>query len=220
MRLVAISDTHFNMSEEQIKELIPDGDVLVHAGDLMYEGTPMEWKERLDFLGSLPHKIKIYVPGNHDYHPAVYTGPAVENLLHRGIKPLFGAKYTTTLPNGMKILGLPFVTNLVGWAFNSSEHLLEEFLFNKYYHNHVDIIVSHSPPHGILDKLNDGKNTSVGIHAYTDFFHKKVIKPKHWICGHIHESYGTAEMDGCKFYNVAMCNEDYLQTNKGMVIDI
>ena len=37
-RIVATSDTHFPFSGD----LIPDGDILIHAGDLMYYGDPGE----------------------------------------------------------------------------------------------------------------------------------------------------------------------------------
>lgn len=39
MRIVATSDTHF----VPVQGWIPDGDVFVHAGDLMQDGYPSEW---------------------------------------------------------------------------------------------------------------------------------------------------------------------------------
>jgi predicted phosphodiesterase len=62
MRLVATSDTHFDFPPE----FVPDGDVFLHCGDLMYTGYPDEWKGRVESLAALPHKLKILVPGNHD----------------------------------------------------------------------------------------------------------------------------------------------------------
>ena len=63
MRLVLISDTH----GQHRKFDIPEGDVLIHAGDFMWSGR--NYEEIIDFdvwLGSLPHKHKIVIAGNHD----------------------------------------------------------------------------------------------------------------------------------------------------------
>ena len=220
MRLVAISDTHFQLTEEQITNNIPDGDILVHTGDLMYEGTAAEWKSRLKWLSSLPHKHKYYIPGNHDFHPFIYSGPSIESLKKCGIIPLFEGKYHVTLPNGMVMLGLPFVTNLPGWAFNIQDHDIGSFLTERYFHKHIDIVASHAPVYGVLDKLDDAKKTSVGTKAYKKFIDNKLSNIKYWIHGHIHESYGEAEYNGCKFYNVAMCDVKYNIVNKGKVIDL
>lgn len=57
-RFVCISDTH---SE---KYNVPDGDVLIHAGDLTYYGEGLV--QTLKWLRSLPHPVKIVVAGNHD----------------------------------------------------------------------------------------------------------------------------------------------------------
>lgn len=60
IRLVCISDTHTNTPE------IPDGDVLIHAGDLTNSGTVKDIQAQLDWLYKLPHEHKIFIAGNHD----------------------------------------------------------------------------------------------------------------------------------------------------------
>ncbi|KAJ4291822.1 hypothetical protein N0V90_009718 [Kalmusia sp. IMI 367209] len=59
-RVVCISDTHNE------RPSIPDGDILIHAGDLTQNGTFAELQAQLDWLRKLPHKHKIVVAGNHD----------------------------------------------------------------------------------------------------------------------------------------------------------
>jgi len=60
IRVVCISDTHTNTPS------IPNGDLLIHSGDLTNEGTVADIQKQLDWLASLPHKEKIVIAGNHD----------------------------------------------------------------------------------------------------------------------------------------------------------
>lgn len=227
MRIVATSDTHYVPAMNGMQ--IPDGDVFIHAGDLMQNGYPDEWKERVDWLARLPHKVKIYVPGNHDFHMQVYPGPALQNLRSAGVicVGLPGndhyARYV--LPNGMTLLGLPYVTGLPRWAFNIGQNELRRKLHELWDYKHIpDVIVSHAPVRGILDTVRrNHKDECAGESEY--FFHlehavKHNMQPKIWISGHIHEGYGTLDQDGCKFYNVAMCNRNYVHANPPMVIDL
>ncbi|WP_227510304.1 metallophosphoesterase family protein [Marinobacter excellens] len=64
MKLVCISDTH--SMHRRIPE-IPNGDVLVHAGDSLGQGTLENIEDLNDWLGTLPHRHKIVVAGNHDW---------------------------------------------------------------------------------------------------------------------------------------------------------
>lgn len=222
MKIVATSDTHYVPTMP-----IPDGDVFIHAGDLMTSGYPKEWEERVEWLAQLPHKVKIYVPGNHDFHMMVYPGPALQDMWRAGVT-VVGLPGNThyasyELPNGMKLLGLPFVTDLPRWAFNATEEEIKNYLdtvwggSKKY-----DIVVSHSPVRSILD-FADNKQRCVGIVSYLDIFHKKAamgVQPSVWINGHIHERYGSQEYCGCTFYDVAMCDRKYEHANPPVEIEV
>jgi hypothetical protein len=62
MRIVCLSDTH----NRQGKFPVPDGDLLLHAGDFSSMGRSNE-VERFDaWLGTLPHRHKVFIAGNHD----------------------------------------------------------------------------------------------------------------------------------------------------------
>lgn len=213
-RIVATSDTHFPFDNN----LIPDGDVLIHAGDLMYRGDPGEWDSRLASFASLKHKTKIYVPGNHDYYPAQYRGIARSTMRREGGGTTLndGADGVVKLGStGLTMLAIPYVTGLHGWAYNVEEEWLSSWL--AYHYAIPDIVISHSPPFRIRD--SDGKQ-SFGSTAMNRWFYTLQTKPKLWICGHIHESYGTETIEGCTFANVAMCNEQYEQVNPAMVFDL
>jgi Icc-related predicted phosphoesterase len=201
---------------------IPDGDVFIHAGDLMRMGTPDEWVPAVEWLAHLPHKHKYFVPGNHDFHLQVYPGPALQQMRTAGINvvgmPNSPNHAVTSLPNGMRMLGLPYVTNLPNWAFNVSEKDLRshlEFVWPPEYP--IDVIVSHMPVFGFLDSVKNGKH--VGSTLYREFLNEN--KPKVWINGHIHEGYGQAvHTNGCRMYNVAMCDRDYRHVNAPAVFDV
>ena len=66
MKVALFSDTH--ASHCQIN--IPDADILIFAGDMSHCKTVRDVSDFNIFLGSLPHKHKIVVGGNHDHRLA------------------------------------------------------------------------------------------------------------------------------------------------------
>ncbi|KAJ5101319.1 hypothetical protein NUU61_003541 [Penicillium alfredii] len=61
LRVVCISDTHTLEWPD-----IPDGDLLIHAGDLSNDGSVREIQTTVNWLRSLPHRHKVVICGNHD----------------------------------------------------------------------------------------------------------------------------------------------------------
>lgn len=61
IRVVCLSDTH-----DRVVYRIPDGDLLIHAGDLTDDGSLAKIQEQVDWLAGLPHQHKVVVAGNHD----------------------------------------------------------------------------------------------------------------------------------------------------------
>ena len=64
VRFVCISDTHNR--HEKLK--LPDGDILLHAGDFTWQGTEEEVKNFCNFLKSIKKKYKhiVVIAGNHE----------------------------------------------------------------------------------------------------------------------------------------------------------
>lgn len=218
MRIVATSDTHFPVDPA----MIPDGDVFIHAGDLMSTGYLDDWHKNIAWLAALPHKIKLYVPGNHDFHLEVYPGPALQDLRKRGVMVLGlpgNSQYNTfMLPNGKRVLGAAQVLNLPRWAFNTTEENIEKY-FSQYIVGVPDIVVTHQPIYGILDRSDQG-NELTGSKSYLNYLKSCYVTPKYWIHGHIHEQYGKATFLDTTVYNVAMCNRKYEHANAPVVFDI
>jgi hypothetical protein len=215
LRLVFTADTHFEFEPD----LIPEGDYFYHAGDLMYSGYIAEWEARLRSFDRLrtgryqKFQEMYYVPGNHDMHVYNFMGPANQDLRRVGVKML-GAhpKHTTmTLPNGMVVLGLPYVTGLYGWGFNMDE---DDTIALAHMLPRADIVVSHSPPR--IPGM-DGKG-DWGVKGWNHY--QQLHRPKYWINGHIHECYGEYAVNGTIFHNVSMCNRDYKQVNPALVLDV
>ena len=65
MKLVIISDTH-SLHNSMINP-VPDGDVLIHCGDVCNRGTTKDFLDFLDWFSKFPHETKIFIGGNHDF---------------------------------------------------------------------------------------------------------------------------------------------------------
>jgi len=63
----------------------------------------------------------------------------------------------------------------------------------------LDILITHGPPLGILDRTR--KKVNVGC----PILYRKVLEvaPRIHLFGHIHEAHGFIQLLGTRFYNVA-----------------
>lgn len=219
MRIVATSDTHFPF---QIQE---EGDVFVHAGDLMYSGQLPEWHDRLESLRNVQgFRHKLLVPGNHDYYLEHYAGLARGELRRAGVTLLNEYNPTAEI-DGVKFLAIPFVTGLPGWAYNREEDWVSRWLAQATENFTPDVVISHAPIFRTLDATNPSakavhQQNHVGGRATGRWYDTAPAKPKLLICGHIHESYGIVNTYPTRFHNVAMCDRNYEQSNAPHVIDL
>jgi Icc-related predicted phosphoesterase len=210
MKLIATSDTHFPFED------FGPADVFVHAGDAMYTGYINEWFPTVDSFEKQSAPLKIFVPGNHDIHVEVYPGPALAELRKAGVT-VVGVPHTSPtvdLPNGMKLGGCPYVTNLPRWAFNRDEGAIWEYLEGM---GRVNILVAHSPPRAILDR-GAGNGGHYGLQALRKYINK--YQPEYVICGHVHERYGSQKIDRTMVYNVSRCDLDYQQVNPPLILEL
>lgn len=79
----------------------------------------------------------------------------------------------------------------------------------------LDILITHNPPHGIMDKVQNG-NFCVGSkrlrHAVG------LLEPKIHIFGHIHEGHGNKIVGNTHFYNVSMMDRYYSASHPPTII--
>lgn len=62
-RFVCIADTH-NASPRSGAFKLPEGDVLIHAGDLTKQGTCGELEKTLKWIADTTYEVKIIVAGS------------------------------------------------------------------------------------------------------------------------------------------------------------
>ena len=186
------------------KLILPEADILLHSGDFTYTGHRDEiiafnkWQKELNF------SKKIVVAGNHEftldlekerevkYRFGQYRGFDI-NADHKEIKSqLKDCIYLedeSVEIHGIKIYGTPWQYPFHHGGFQRRDEDREK-LFDKIPEN-VDILLTHTPPRGHLDRMWDDKR-HVGDEALA-----KVLKKKNVILncfGHIHEDYGM-ELD-------------------------
>ncbi len=205
MKFVFISDTH--ALHEYVA--LPQGDVLVHAGDFSMGGTLPEVSVFLDWLEAQPHRYKVLVAGNHDFlaerEPAVFRAMLPESIIYLENS---GAEI-----GGLRLWGSPITPWFFDWAFNRHRGAdirpyWEAIPFG------TDVLITHGPPYGILDEvLRDPR--PVGCR---DLLRRiEDIQPRVHVFGHIHEGYGQLERDGTLFVNAASVDVRYKPLNPPIV---
>jgi Icc-related predicted phosphoesterase len=109
---------------------------------------------------------------------------------------------------GIKFWGSPIQPAYNNWAFNRQrgEAINRHW---KLISSKTDILITHGPPFGILDKTNSEENTGC-----QDLLKKvKEIKPKYHLFGHIHEAYGIWKDENTTFINASLLDHRYKLTN-------
>jgi len=104
MRLVCISDTH--SLHHNLDGQLPDGDVLIHAGDFCGQNSIISADAFLDWFADQPHKYKVFIAGNHD-GPFEKTPDWVKDVLSEINPPLFYLQDSGIEIEGVKFFGEP-----------------------------------------------------------------------------------------------------------------
>jgi len=189
-RIVCLSDAHG--SYRKVK--IPEGDVLILAGDMTRKGDLQDWIKLNEFLGTLPHLHKICVAGNGDY--CFQEEPAKARKILS--KALYLQDEKTELL-GLKIYGSPWQPRFLDMAFNLERGTALQEVWAKIPVD-TDILITHCPPRGILDK------TALGQHIGCEELKARIeeLKLKLHVFGHVHESRGVLKQGETTFVNAAV----------------
>lgn len=224
MKIVLVSDTHGLHNSVRV----PNGDILIHAGDLSSSGTDSQVAASAKWLGSLPHRHKIAIAGNHDLLFERQPTQAAGLLRSAGVIYL---QDSATSIDGLSIYGSPWQPEFMHWAFNVPRGQLAKYW--RQIPTGLDILVTHGPPYGILDQRvrpvmrrvaawEDEEPCAGSDHAGDEELLAAVerLKPRVHVFGHIHSGYGTTQNQHTAFYNASLCDEDYEPTREPWVIDV
>lgn len=207
MRIVCVSDTH-NLHD---RIALPEGDLLLHAGDATMRGTAPEIEAFDEWLASLPHRYKVVVAGNHDF--LFQTEPEAARGLLRSAVYLEDSGVTL---DGVSIWGSPWQPWFFDWAFNLARGAPLRAVWDKI-PAATDVLVTHGPPHGVLDRVaRSGR--SVGCEELLVAVER--VRPRLHLFGHIHEGYGREERNGTLFLNASSCDPRYAPVNAPLVVDL
>ena len=208
MKFVIISDTH-----GQHKNLtLPKGDVIIHAGDISQRGKESEIIDFLNWFKDLDFKYKIFIAGNHDFFFEETPKNILDKLMPKNVIYLCDSGVEV---EKIKIWGSPITPWFYDWAFNRPRgaqiaHHWQLIPID------TDILITHGPAFGQLDKTTRGEN--VGCEDLLHTIDK--IKPKVHICGHIHEGYGQTISSKTKFINASVLDEKYGLTNLPITFEL
>ncbi|KDQ18115.1 hypothetical protein BOTBODRAFT_29438 [Botryobasidium botryosum FD-172 SS1] len=206
-RWVCISDTHGHTFT------VPDGDVLVHAGDLTSWGKMNSLDSTIQWIKGLPHRTKILVAGNHDelldsklFEDGLNNIEATEDDLARAADLVKGPEALSSgihyleyesyefqaKPGGRtwKVYGSPGSPQYSGGGFRYFQGK-EADAINARIPADIDVLITHTPPEGTLDTLRNGST-----HAGCGSLAIRVSRPDFTRCrlhvfGHIHEARGV-----------------------------
>ena len=148
MKIISISDTHGLHPSMKI----PDGDLLVHAGDLTHHGALEDVIDFNNFLATLPHPHKIVIAGNHDFCFEEDRKACEEALTNC----IYLQDQEVTI-DGVRFYGSPWQPWFYDWAFNLERGPKIRAKWDLIPEG-IDILITHGPPYGIGDLTTRGDN--------------------------------------------------------------
>ncbi|CAI4222620.1 unnamed protein product [Auanema sp. JU1783] len=221
LKIVCISDTHDQLQE--MLDIIPDGDVLIHSGDFTCNGETSKIEEFNEALGKLPHKHKLIVAGNHELGFDDSEDLSKREERSRGLGTPKGYKQIT---NGIYLHDNEYVIDGVKF-YGSSWHPLAGFPFSSLREHlepkwesiptDTEILITHTPPLGYLDLFHGKERWGCR------FLLREVeerIKPRFHVFGHVHACYGVMTNNVTTFVNAAQCDVYNKLKNKPIVFYI
>lgn len=234
MRIVHISDTHGAKNQRRLR--VPGCDVLIHSGDIGGRTTVLELQEFLEWFNKQDAKVKIWTAGNHDLcmdknwasnktdsineaiRKRIYADARAMLKLYPDVRYLENEEFEH---EGVTFWGSPISPSFhrQNWAFNADRG--EEI--RQYWNlipEYVDVLITHGPAHGILDKIPESFKTTPdedvhrGCEELKKAIEERLLQLKLHCFGHIHDGPNgviTQEINGrqIKFSNGAVLNNSY-----------
>ena len=196
IRVVCIADTHTLRPSISL----PDGDLLIHAGDLTNTGTPDSIQEQIDWISALPHKHKVVIAGNHD----TYLDPKSRKTLQsrdlidakidwKDIHYLEQSSVTLDFSSAdnkrsriLHLYGAPQIPKC-GGIEHAFQYSRTEDQWTDSIPADTDILITHTPPKFHFD-------LPVGLGCETLLREVWRVRPRLHVFGHVHA--GRTDMMG------------------------
>lgn len=213
MIIDCISDLHGFLPE------LSGGNLLIIAGDLTASDEENQYYKFNSWLCEQEYDKKIVIAGNHDgllqkdWFQYLEGSPAFDYLEDSGIEY-----------NGLKIWGSPWTPTFCNWHFMKDRGDPIKAMWDLI-PDDIDILITHGPPYGILDKVKLSSKASDGKFAGCKMLREAIerIQPRLHVFGHIHESYGKMTLKcitkDILCVNASLMDENYIPVNKPIRID-
>jgi len=204
VKVICISDTHNTHAEQPP---LPDGDILIHSGDLTVGGTRKEMDDVLAWLASQPHPHKVFIAGNHDKCLAEEETQAHIAATYPTLTYLQESSAVVTVRGrALRIYGSPYTQDLGNWAFQYTRVLPQLYAPHRYEYEAqrvwariepaTDILVTHGPPFAHRDLALSG----LGCYGLLSTLWDMPRRPALHVFGHAHagRGVGIARWDGAQ----------------------
>ena len=218
MRIIFISDTHTQHHEldSHLDSLYleDNNSILVHCGDISSRGRNYEVEDFFIWYDSLPFKNKIMIAGNHDF--LFEKNPdAAKNILDEYGKSIIYLEDSGVEIEGVKFWGSPVTPWFYDWAFNRRDDIQKHWDLIP---DDTNVLITHGPPFGILDVTYRER-----MHVGCPLLRSKIETLKDLKIssfGHIHEAFGTDNINDVHYVNASFVTLRYEPLNHPIVIDL
>lgn len=229
MKIVAVSDLH---GKQNKIGTVPECDVLISAGDYSFRGEKHMVRDYHAWLNKQPAKHIISVNGNHETFtdvckriPEEYTALTFAEAKEIAEKECprvhFIGDHGTVVIDGVKFHGSAITPWFHEWAWNVQRGMEIAAEWAKI-PDDVDVLITHGPVYGILDAVYYFDGVTIKERVGCQDLYKRMLELKNCnlhICGHIHGAHGYKYFNETHFYNVSICDEQYMPTNPITIID-
>lgn len=209
-RFLVFSDTHGLDSPPDFVSS-QYADVAIHCGDLATESQIDEYKASIRFLRAVNSPLKLVIAGNHDFtmdipifqRKATEAQPLDPQLIQKfygnygEVRELFAKEkeagitfldegiHSFRLQNGaiLNVYASPYTPSCGDWGFQYHRDLGHDFRIGN-----VDIVMTHGPPKGIMDRTHSGQRA--GCQRLFKAIAHAQDRPLMHCFGHIHEGWG------------------------------
>lgn len=220
--ILCLSDTHSRHRQMPLEWLKFDfltkeereDMILIHAGDISNVGHLNDMEDFFDWYDSLEFNGKFFSGGNHDWGLQLKPKEVAEIL--KKYPTITYLQDSSVTIDGIKIYGSPWTPEFYNWAFNlkRGKELQDKWDLIDL---DSDIICTHGPVYGILDKAPDGRLT--GCENLLDTITTKLDACILHVCGHIHCGHGHVYAHDRTFVNASIVNEQYNVAYKPILIE-